>query len=397
MVPNQYANLPGRMRVCLVYDCLYPYTVGGAEHWYRNLAAELVAAGHEVTYLTRRQWGEDAPALPGIRVIDVSPGGPLYTEDGRRRIGPPLRFGLGVFRHLVAHRRDYDVVHSCAFPFFSLLGARAALIGATPLVAIDWFEVWSAAYWRDYLGRAAGAVGHLIQRACVRLTPLAFVFSRLHGRRLREEGLRGEPVELAGLYAGPLEAHETAGPAGDPVVVFAGRHIREKRVELVPAAVEAARRGGLGGLRGLVLGDGPERPAVLGEIAARGLEGVVEAPGFVEPEEVDRALAEATCLLLPSSREGYGLVVIEAAASGTPSVLVAGEDNAAVELVEDGVNGYVVAEPDAERIAEAIAAVHAGGPELRERTAAWFREHAERLSASASAEQVAAVYARARS
>jgi glycosyltransferase involved in cell wall biosynthesis len=181
------------------------------------------------------------------------------------------------------------------------------------------------------------------------------------------------------------------------VVVFAGRHIREKRAKVVPAAVEAARRSGLDDLRGLVLGDGPERPAVLAEIAARGLEGVVDAPGFVEVEEVDRALATATCLLLPSSREGYGLVVIEAAASGTPSVVVAGEDNAAVELVEDGVNGYVVADPAPEQLAEAIVAVHTGGTELRDRTAAWFRDHAERLSAKASARQVADVYASARS
>jgi hypothetical protein len=43
------------VRVCLVFDCLYPYTVGGAERWYRNLAERLAAAGHEVTYLTIRQ------------------------------------------------------------------------------------------------------------------------------------------------------------------------------------------------------------------------------------------------------------------------------------------------------------------------------------------------------
>ena len=43
------------MRICIVYDCLFPYTVGGGERWYRALAGELVAAGHEVTYLTRRQ------------------------------------------------------------------------------------------------------------------------------------------------------------------------------------------------------------------------------------------------------------------------------------------------------------------------------------------------------
>ena len=44
------------MRVCVVYDCLFPYTVGGAERWYRNLAERLSADGHEVTYLTLRQW-----------------------------------------------------------------------------------------------------------------------------------------------------------------------------------------------------------------------------------------------------------------------------------------------------------------------------------------------------
>ena len=37
------------MRVCLVYDCLYPFTIGGAERWYRNLAERLAASGHEVT------------------------------------------------------------------------------------------------------------------------------------------------------------------------------------------------------------------------------------------------------------------------------------------------------------------------------------------------------------
>src|SRR5437764_744342 len=44
------------MRVCVVYDCLFPYTIGGAERWYRNLAERLAAEGHEVTYLTLRQW-----------------------------------------------------------------------------------------------------------------------------------------------------------------------------------------------------------------------------------------------------------------------------------------------------------------------------------------------------
>ena len=85
------------MRICLVYDCLFPHTVGGAERWYRNLAERLAAEGHEVTYLTLRQWERsEPPEVPGVRVMAVGPRLGLYTRDGRRRIWPPLVFGAGV-------------------------------------------------------------------------------------------------------------------------------------------------------------------------------------------------------------------------------------------------------------------------------------------------------------
>jgi len=71
---------------------------------------------------------------------------------------------------------------------------------------------------------------------------------------------------------------------------------------------------------------------------------------------------------------------VEAAGRGTPSVVVAGDDNAATELVEEGVNGFIVAEASAEAIAAAIERVHEAGMGLRESTAAWFARHAQRLS-----------------
>ena len=82
------------------------------------------------------------------------------------------------------------------------------------------------------------------------------------------------------------------------------------------------------------------------------------------------------CMLLTSRREGYGLVVVEAAARGTPSIVVAGEDNAATELIEEGVNGFVAAGAEPAQIAEAIVRVHAAGGALRESTARWFTENA---------------------
>jgi glycosyltransferase involved in cell wall biosynthesis len=382
------------VRVCIAYDCLFPWTVGGAERWYRNLAERLAAEGHEVTYVTRRQWPADAaPRLAGVRVVAVSPDEPLYGPDGNRTIGEPLRYGRGVLGHLLRHGRRYDVVHMASFPYFSVLAAAAARPLAGFRLVVDWHELWSAGYWHGYLGGVRGAIGHLVQRACARVPHRAFCFSRLHRDRLLQEGFRGRVTVLEGEYAGDLRP--PAPSDAQPVVVFAGRHIAEKRAPAVVPAVMCARAA-IPDLRGVVFGDGPQRPDVLRAIAEHEATGVVEAPGFVEADEVDAALRGALCMLLPSSREGYGLIVVEAAARGTPSVVVAGEDNAAVELVAEGRNGTVAASAEPGELAAAIERVHEGGRELRAATCAWFAENAERLSLEHSLGQVVASYYRER-
>ncbi len=377
----------------MVYDCLFPYTVGGAERWYRNLAERLVADGHEVTYLTRPQWprGTELDLDERIRVVSVGPRMGLYTKSGRRRISTPLVFGAGVLWHLLRHGRRYEVVHTCSFPYFSLLAA--ALV--RPLwrygLVVDWFEVWSRSYWFDYLGGLGGRVGALVQRACAAVPQRTFCFSELHARRLREEGLRGPITVLRGLYTGPTEPARAG--EGDPLVMFAARLIPEKRVALGIAAVAAAAQR-IPGLRAVFYGDGPEYGTLKAAIAEHGLGEIVSAPGFAEASLVDADQRRALCMLLPSSREGYGLVVVEASARATPSVVVAGEDNAAVELVDEGLNGVIVPSDDPHAIADAIVRVHEAGLEMRQSTARWFAENAEVLSLESSLQRVLESYDR---
>ncbi len=147
-------------------------------------------------------------------------------------------------------------------------------------------------------------------------------------------------------------------------------------------------------LRGEIFGDGPARPEVLRLIAEHGLDGAVEAPGFVAEDRLRSTLRRALCLALPSRREGYGLVVVEAAALGVPSVVVRGPDNAATELVEEGENGAVADSAEPAELAAAILRVHAAGFALRESTAAWYDRNADRLSLDRSLETVLAAYAR---
>jgi glycosyltransferase involved in cell wall biosynthesis len=378
------------VRVCLVYDCLFPHTVGGAERWYRNLAERLAADGHEVTYLTLRQWDRDArPHLPGVVVRSAGPRMALYVG-GRRRIGPPLVFGAGVLWHLLRRGRRYDVVHTASFPFFSLLAAALARPLHRYGLVVDWFELWSRAYWRDYLGAAGGRIGWAVQTLCLRVPQRAFTLAEATAARLRAAGVHGDVEVLSGLA--PLPPAVSTPRAAQPVVVFAGRHIPEKRV---PALVHAfaALRERAPDLRLVIYGDGPERGDVLALIDALGLGEVASAPGFVDAEIIAEALASALCMVLPSRREGYGMIVVEAAARGVPSVVVADPDNAATELVDEGENGFVAASAAPADLADAILRVRAAGPDLRERTAAWFARNAQRLSLEDSLDRVAEAYA----
>ena len=161
---------------------------------------------------------------------------------------------------------------------------------------------------------------------------------------------------------------------------------------LVPALALARER--RPDLRGEIYGDGPERDEVMRLVGAAGLDDTVKVPGFVSPEAIENALGSAACLVLPSRREGYGLVVVEAAAHGTPSVVVAGVDNAAVELVEDGVNGAVAESVSPSDLADAIVRAVEGGSALRASTAEWFAQHAAELSLAASLDTVLLAYAR---
>jgi glycosyltransferase involved in cell wall biosynthesis len=377
------------MRVCLVYDRLPPYTVGGAEEWYRNLAARLAARGDDVTYLTLRRWPRGAgPTIPNVRVAAVGRPMAVYVGD-RRRIAPPIVFGLGVLRHLLRHGRGYDVVHTASFPYFSLLAAGLVRPLFGYRLVVDWHEVWTRQYWLDYAGAVAGRLGWTVQRLCLRFEQYAFCFSQLYERRLRELGVNGRVTRLQGQFDG-IPAAEPA--EATPTVVFAGRHIPEKQAPaLVPAVARARQK--IPELRAAIYGDGSDRGKVLELIDIYGLGGVVEAPGFVERSVIDDALRTALCLVLPSRREGYGLVVVEALASGTPVVVIDATDNAATELVAEGENGFVAASASADDLAAAIERVHEAGGRLRASTLAWFARNAERLSLASSLDDVVRSYA----
>ncbi|WP_215815232.1 glycosyltransferase family 4 protein [Pimelobacter sp. 30-1] len=387
------------MRIAIAYDCLYPWTLGGGERQYRAFAEELAARGHTVTYLTRRQWDGAAPDLDGVRVRAVAGRAELYDDAGARRLGPALGYALALLTHLLRARHRYDVVLVSALPATNVPAARLALALtlSRALLVTDWLEVWPRERWRAYSGPVVGRLAWWVQRLAAGLSPVATCHSALSARRLVASGLRSTPVVSPGLVfpkdpgdrgAPRLGVPEEAGAV--PQVVYVGRHIPDKHVEALPAALAHARTR-LPDLTAAIYGDGPSRPAVLREIERSGLSAAVSAPGFVAREVLDAAVRAAAVLVNPSAREGYGLVVDEANAVGTPVVLVDGPDNAAVERVTEGVNGLVAASTDPVVLGEAIVRAVEGGADLRRSAHERYTEAARTGSIAATVDRILAV------
>lgn len=364
-------------RVAFVYDHLWPHTIGGAERWYAAIAARLAEEGEAVTLVSRSFPDMAATAPPGVEVVGLGRGG-------------RLRFPAALAWHLLRHGRRYAVVHVCSFPSgLSILAARLGLLPhrRTTLVG-DWHEVLSPADWRARRGRLAGLAGRLVQRAATRAGDAVVTFSRLHAGRLRRA------ATIVPEFP-PLERLPAVADAEgrEPLVLFAGRLVPQKRAHLLPAVVAELRRHDPA-WRGVVYGDGPERARV--EDAARRLApGAVEVAGFASDEELSQAMLRARALVLPTVREGFGLVVIEAAAHGLPAVLVDEPDNAAVELLASGEAGIVC--PDAEPATLAAAVLRlAADPGAHRRARAWFDAVRDRHSPATAAATLRDLHARLR-
>lgn len=147
--------------------------------------------------------------------------------------------------------------------------------------------------------------------------------------------------------------------AGDAtfVCLSVGRLQRRKGHDLVLHAL-AGLRADFKDLRYVIVGDGEERPRLEAMTRQLALESVVRFEGSVAPEELPQYYAASDLLVLPNrvearDFEGFGIVFLEAAASGVP--VIAGRTGGVPEAVLDGETGLLVSGEDATELGSAIA------------------------------------------
>lgn len=144
-----------------------------------------------------------------------------------------------------------------------------------------------------------------------------------------------------------LEWRRSLGIAdGEFAIGFLGRLVLEKGLDIFAEVCGALRARGVPH-KVLVIGDGPAR----GWFAER----VPEAAfaGFQKGDDLGRAVASMDVLFNPSITETFGNVTLEAMAAGVP--VVAARATGAVDLIEEGVTGFLVPPRDVTAYADAIA------------------------------------------
>jgi glycosyltransferase involved in cell wall biosynthesis len=301
---------------------------GGAERYLEKVAAGLVERGCRVTiFCAAYAGGAPDEVVDGVRF--VRRGGKLSVYP--RGMWQLLRRGRG------RDRVDVVVDVQNGLPFFTPLVTRAPVI---VLVHHVHREQWPVVY-----PGLTGRVGWWIES---RLAPRLYrhrqyvAVSRATRAELRELGVRGPRVAVVHNGTDPVvsvDARKTSYPS----ICVVGRLVPHKQVEHAIDAV-ADLLAEFPDLRLRIVGSGwweSELHAYAQELVDRG---AVVFEGHVSEVRKQEVYEESWLMALPSLKEGWGLVVGEAAAHRTPTVAYAGAGGTRESIV-DGVSGLLVDTP----------------------------------------------------
>jgi glycosyltransferase involved in cell wall biosynthesis len=350
------------MKIAYVYDVIHPYVIGGAQKRIWELSTRLATRGHEVTILGMKYWpGDDIVCRQSVRLWGVCPPQQLFIN-GRRSIREAIYYACRVLPPLM--KEKYDIVDAVNFPFFPCFSAAFHSLTRRSRLAITWHEIW-AEYWYEYLG-AKGFLGKAAERTVAGLPHKAIAVSQATKRDLDTLAHRDAAVVPNGA---DIEAIDHAPLSNEPAdIIYAGRLTREKNVILLIKAVNLIREQHRS-IRCLVIGDGPEKEVLQRQVSDLGLSANIHFKGHLEKDtEVFSYMKSASVLVLPSLREGFGIVVVEANACGIPVVTVSHRQNAARDLVTNGFNGFVcdISEQDmAQKILSALDPNHSWAARCR--------------------------------
>ncbi len=328
---------PIRQRIAFVSDGVYPYNFGGKEKRLHEISKRLVKDGRDVHIYTMKWW--DGPRVikeNGVTLHAICRKYDMYAGE-RRSIKQGVMFGLACFKLLF---KRFDLVDVDQIPFFPIFSMRIVCWIRRKKLYASWHEVWGREHWQEYMG-TSGQVASWMEQLSFRLPDRIISNSNHTSRRLKEVGvpssrIRTVPlgVDLDLIFNAP-KANETSD------IIYVGRLLEHKNVDVLIKAIARVKKD-RPNVSAIIVGDGPERQSL--EDLARSLKLLdnLKFYNFVDDHvELYGLMKSSRTLVLPSVREGFGLVVVEANACGLPVITTTHHQNAAKDLIKVGRNGLL--------------------------------------------------------
>ncbi|NMA92955.1 MAG: glycosyltransferase family 4 protein [Firmicutes bacterium] len=321
-----------------------PRVIGGLAHHVAELSRALVREGNRVEVITA--WGEGLPESEvgeGVTIHRVKPyhGEPLNFLSWVQQ----LNFALLEKGAALCRRGEFDLIHAHDW-LVAYAGKGLKHIYRRPLIAtihateygrnnglhnreqgyisgIEWwltYEAWRviccSQFMREELEQIFSLPGDKIEVIVNGIRPSAFRVEK------KDPAFRGR-------YAA----------AEEKLLFFIGRLVREKGVQFLLEALPTIREQ-VPGTRLVVAGRGPYEEELYRLASHLGLEEAVTFTGYIDEESRNQLYAGADVAVFPSLYEPFGLVALEAMATGVP--VVVGNCGGFMETVEHGVNGLRV-------------------------------------------------------
>lgn len=358
------------MKIAYVTSFFPPDRLAGAELGTHFMARHMAARGHEVHVLITR------PAK-ARRDIEKKDGYTLHWLDWRNIPG------LRLFSEITAAGARLrslcpDLIHgNCLLPGGFVATRMARELRCASVVLCYGYDVSDMQGWQArFFGKPA-----------LKHADLLLAASRYTAGQCRRWHPREARIFYAGCDTGRLQLQPRRQPVPPYKLLFIGRLIREKGLDLLADTFSRLP----GNYQLEIIGRGALRGWLEKRAADEGWGTRVQWTEYWPNEKLGEKFAGSDGLILPSLREPFGVVCIEAIVSGVP--VVCSDVMGLPEAVQNGRNGLVLNHRDPARWAEAVRRM-VEEPDLRDTFYAAAREDREKWSWDVRLRELEGIYAK---
>jgi glycogen synthase len=346
------------MRIVMVSWEYPPLFVGGLATHVHGIATAMVRAGHEVAVLTFQH--PDAPddaVIDGVRILRASIDLPWFADDqfvskmisaNHQLVQLSTKLGSD-WKPEIVHVHDWlsgwagDTLSALwGVPLVATIHAteRGRNGGVVPTSGQS-ASIHSAEWWLTFQASMVICCSHFMAHQIqdsfeVSVEKLTTIHNAVDAS-LWTRATSSEPLERE--------------QAANPLIVSWGRVQYEKGFQTLVEALPILRER-IPGVRVVIAGTGSYRAELAERAQAFGVADLVHFAGFVPAEELAQLLQAASCVVIPSFYEPFGIVALEALAAGAP--LVAARTGGMAEVLDHADAGLLFPAGDAMALADAV-------------------------------------------